>query len=335
MRILIATDLWLPLRHGVERMLHKLAAELVRQGDKVEVIGPDRFKLARSSFDPSISLAANAVDSIGPMIDGFAPEALHIATEGTVGFAARGWCLKTRHPFTSSYMTKLPEFAQERSGAEPETLYAKLRQFHVPSARVLVPAESIAAELRAKGFRNLQVWPFGVDTELFHPGRRGASDLERPIHLCVARISAEKNLEAFLDLDLPGSKIMIGDGPLLEEYKRAYPGVLFPGTQEGEALARFYADADVFVFPGRTDTFGLVILEALASGLPVAAYPVPGPKDILAGSGAGALDEDLGRAVKAALAVPRERARAHALTFSWAESARRFRELLTPFPHRP
>jgi len=328
LRILIATDLWLPLHHGVERMLHKLVAELRTQGDTVEVVGPDSFETTSSPFGPTIRLATNAKATIGPMIRDFAPETIHIATEGTVGFAARGWCLKELHPFTSSYLTKLPEFAQMRSGGSPEAIYARLRQFHLPSARLLVPTASVAEELQAKGFRNLQVWPFGVDTERFHPRRRAPLDLPRPIHLCVARISAEKNLKAFLDLDLPGSKIMIGDGPLLEELKRLYPQVLFPGIQEGEALARSYASADVFVFPGRADTFGLVILEALASGLPVAAYPVPGPKDIIAGSGAGALDQDLGRAVATALTIPRERARAHALTFSWARSAERFRSLL-------
>lgn len=309
-------------------MLHKLVAELRTQGDTVEVVGPDSFETTSSPFGPTIRLATNAKATIGPMIRDFAPETIHIATEGTVGFAARGWCLKERHPFTSSYLTKLPEFAQMRSGGSPEAIYARLRQFHLPSARLLVPTASVAEELQAKGFRNLQVWPFGVDTERFHPRRRAPLDLPRPIHLCVARISAEKNPKAFLDLDLPGSKIMIGDGPLLEEFKRLYPQVLFPGIQEGEALARSYASADVFVFPGRADTFGLVILEALASGLPVAAYPVPGPKDIIAGSGAGALDEDLGRAVATALTIPRERARAHALTFSWTRSAERFRSLL-------
>lgn len=316
------------MHHGVERMLHQLVAELRTQGDTVEVVGPDRFETASSPFGSTVRLATNAKSTIGPMIREFAPETIHIATEGTVGFAARGWCLKERHPFTSSYLTKLPEFAQMRSGMSPEAIYARLRQFHLPSARLLVPTASVAEELQAKGFQNLHVWAFGVDTERFHPRRRASLGLPGPIHLCVARISPEKNLEAFLDLDLPGSKIMIGDGPLIEEFKRLYPEVLFPGAQEGEALARFYASADVFVFPSRADTFGLVILEALASGLPVAAYPVPGPKDILAGSGAGALDEDLGRAVETAMAIPRERARAHALRYSWARSAEQFRGLL-------
>lgn len=328
MRILIATDLWMPMHHGVERMLHSLVAELRAQGETVEVVGPDRFQTSPSFLGPTVRLATNVAATIGPMIEEFAPVALHIATEGTIGFAARQWCLKHRRSFTSSYLTKVPEFAQMGFGRSPEMLYAKMRQFHLPSTRVLVPTASIAGELKTKGFQNLHVWPFGVDTERFHPRWRAPVDLPRPIHLCVARISAEKNLKAFLDLDLPGSKIMIGDGPMLEELKQRYPRVLFPGTQEGEALARFYASADLFVFPGRADTFGLVILEALASGLPVAAFPVAGPRDIIADSGAGVLDEDLGRAVASALTISRERARNHALAFSWGRSAERFRELL-------
>jgi glycosyltransferase involved in cell wall biosynthesis len=330
LRILIATDLWLPMHHGVERLLHRLVAELRAQGDIVEIVGPDRFETAPSFLGPTVRLAANPSATIGPMIRDFEPDAVHIATEGTLGLAARRWCFEARWPFTSSYLTKLPEFAQAGFGRSPELLYAKLRQFHALAARVFVPTASIADELNAKGFKNLHVWPFGVDTELFHPRARTGLDLPRPIHLCVARISAEKNLEAFLDLDLPGSKIMIGGGPLLEDFKRRYPQILFPGIREGEALAKYFAGADVFVFPSRADTFGLVILEALASGLPVAAYPVPGPQDIIGDSGAGALDEDLARAVATALTIPRERARAHALTFSWARSAERFRSLLIP-----
>ena len=332
MRILIATDLWLPLRHGVEQMLHRLVAELRAQGDVIEVLGPDRFQTAPSAFTPDLHLASNAKATIAPMIHDFAPEAIHIATEGTLGLAARGWCLKTQRPFTSSYLTKFPEFAQMGSGQSPDLIYAKLRQFHLPAARLLVPTASIAEELQARGFTHLHVWPLGVDTDLFHPRQRAPLDLPRPVHLYVGRISAEKNLTAFLDLALPGSKVVVGDGPLLRELRQRYPGVVFRGRLEGKNLAQIYASADVFVFPGRVDTFGLVILEALASGLPVAAYPVPGPKDIIADSGAGALDEDLGRAIQAALDVSRERARAHAVTFSWAESARRFRSLLEARP---
>jgi glycosyltransferase involved in cell wall biosynthesis len=330
LRILIATDLWLPKHHGVERLLHNLVAELRAQGDTVEVIDPDRFEAGPSFLGPTVRFAIHPGKTIAPMIRSFAPEAIHLATEGPVGFAARSWCLENRHPFTSSYLTKLPEFAQAGYGMPPEMLYARLRQFHLPATRLLVPTPSIAREMKAKGFRRLCVWPFGVDTELFHPGRREALDLPRPVHLCVARLSAEKNLEDFLDLDLPGSKIMIGEGPLLDSFKRRYPQVLFPGKREGEALARLYASADVFVFPSRADTFGLVLLEAMASGLPVAAYPVPGPLDVVGDSGAGALDEDLGRAVAAALAIPRERPRRRALRFSWARTATLFRSYLAP-----
>jgi glycosyltransferase involved in cell wall biosynthesis len=330
LRILIATDLWLPLRYGVEQMLHRLVVELRAQGDVIEVLGPDRFETAPSALTPDLRLASNAKATIAPMIHEFAPEAIHIATEGTLGLAARGWCLKTRQPFTSSYLTKLPEFAEMGSGQSPDLIYAKLRQFHLPATRLLVPTASVAEELRARGFTHLHVWTLGVDTDLFHPRQRAPLELPRPVHLYVGRISAEKNLTAFLDLALPGSKVVVGDGPLLGAFRQRYPGVAFHGRLEGKSLAQIYASADVFVFPGRADTFGLVMLEALASGLPVAAYPVPGPRDIIGDSGAGALDKDLARAVATALTIPRERARAHALTFSWARSAEQFRSLLVP-----
>jgi glycosyltransferase involved in cell wall biosynthesis len=262
------------------------------------------------------------------MINRFKPDAIHIATEINVGFAAQGWCKLYRRPYTSSYLTRLPEYLETRNGTPLGETYEKLRIFHEGSRRVLVPTASMAAELEARGFRNLSVWPFGVDTDLFRPRPAPALGLPRPIMLSVARLAPEKNIEAFLSLDLPGSKLVVGDGPLEASLRQRFPEVHFLGFKDGEELARLYAGADVFVFSSRTDTFGLAVLEALAMGLPVAAFPVPGPIDILGGSDAGALDEDLSRAITAALTIPRDRARAHAMNFSWTQSAERFRSLL-------
>ena len=328
MRILIATDQWLPVRHGIERLLHRLVEALQRPGDQVEVISPDRFQTTTHRFLPELRMAVRPGRTIAPMIEGFGPDAVHVATEGTVGFAAQHWCQSRGKRYTSSYLTRLPEYFQARYGTPLLPVYAKLRAFHAGSARVLVPTASMARELEAHGFGKLAVWPFGVDTDFFRPHAEAHLDLPRPIMLTVARLTPEKNLEAFLALDLPGSKLVVGDGPLADSLRQRYPAATFLGFKEGEALVRLYGAADVFVFPSRTNTFGLAVLEALASGLPVAAFPVPGPGDILAGSEAGALDQDLAKAVKAALAIPRERARAHALQFSWARSAERFRSLL-------
>lgn len=332
MRILIATDQWLPVRHGIERLLHRLVETLRSQGDQVEVIGPDRFQTTTNRFLPELRIAVRPGRSIATMIERFGPDAVHIATEGPVGFAAQNWCRLKHKRYTSSYLTRLPEYLQARYGTPTPPVYAKLRSFHEGSARVLVPTASMARELESHGFSKLSVWPFGVDTDFFRPHPGAHLDLPRPIMLTVARLTPEKNLEAFLELDLPGSKLVVGDGPLEQSLRRRYPAARFLGFREGEELVRLYAAADVFVFPSRTDTFGLVVLEALASGLPVAAYPVPGPIDILADSDAGALDEDLAKAVRTALTIPRERARAHALAFSWARSAERFRSLLETQP---
>jgi glycosyltransferase involved in cell wall biosynthesis len=328
LRILIATDQWLPVRHGIERRLHRLVEALQSQGDQVEVIGPDRFQTTTNRFLPELRIAVRPGRTIAPMIENFAPEAVHIATEGPVGFAAQQWCRLKGKRYTSSYLTRLPEYLQARYGTPPPPVYARLRAFHEGSARVLVPTASMAKTLEGYGFGKLSIWPFGVDTDFFQPHPDARLDLPRPIMLTVGRLTPEKNLEAFLSLDLPGSKLVVGDGPLEDSLRRRYPAARLLGFKEGEELVRLYSAADVFVFPSRTDTFGLAVLEALASGLPVAAFPVPGPGDILAGSDAGALDEDLAKAVTAALAVPRERARAHALRFSWARSAERFRSLL-------
>lgn len=258
------------------------------------------------------------------MIDDFQPSAIHIATEGPLGLAARRHCLKQGYEFTTAFHTRFPEYVQARWRVPLSWTYRWLRWFHAPASGVMVATPAMEAVLRNRGFSNLKRWSRGVDTRLFQPRPKDFLSYPRPIALYVGRVAVEKNIRAFLDLDLPGTKVVIGDGPQRAALCRRYPDVRFLGAKNGEDLARHYAAADVFVFPSRTDTFGLVLLEAMASGVPVAAYPVEGPLDVVDGSGAGCLDWDLGRAVEGALAIAPESCRAHALTFSWESSARQF-----------
>jgi glycosyltransferase involved in cell wall biosynthesis len=270
---------------------------------------------------------------VARLIDETAPDAIHIATEGPLGYAARAYCLKRRLPFTTAYHTRFPEYVEARFAFPRSWSYAIMRSFHRPSSGVLVATDSIREDLAQRGFHNLRRWSRGVDAAQFRPlpdGERDFLGLERPIFATVGRLAVEKNLAAFLDLDLPGSKLVVGDGPLEAQLKRRYPKAHFVGKRVGEDLTRHYAAADVFVFPSRTDTFGLVLLEALACGLPVAAYPVPGPLDVIADSGCGRLDEDLRRAALGALAVARERCREYALNFTWSACAMQFLQTLQP-----
>lgn len=331
MRILVISDAWMPQVNGVVRTLRAVKGELERQGHEVEVIGPDRFRTVPLPGYPEIRLALGAGSRLAPMMAKGRPHAIHIATEGPLGFAARRYCRRNGLPFTTAYHTRFPEYVRGRIPVPLALSYAVLRRFHAPSTAVMVPTESVGADLRARGFGNVRLWSRGVDTALFRPRAKERPDVPRPISLYVGRLSVEKNLDAFLGLDLPGTKLVVGDGPRLAELRRRYPSARFLGARHGEELAHCYASADVFVFPSRTDTFGLVLLEALASGVPVAAYPAPGPLDVLDGSDAGCLDEDLGRAVRGALAIPAERCRAHALRFSWRASAEQFLANLRPF----
>ena len=234
------------------------------------------------------------------------------------------YCLRRDLPFTTSYHTRFPEYIFARSSIPTALTYAYLRRFHNAGDGIMVATPTLAQELSQRGFRRPLRWSRGVDTVRFDPAKRATSDLPRPIFLYAGRLAPEKQLDTFLDLDLPGSKVLAGDGPSAAALRRAYPQAHFLGMQAGEDLARVYASADVFVFPSRTDTFGMVLLEAMASGLPVAALPVPGPLDVVGDSGAGVLDVDLGAAALAALAIPRERARAHALTYTWAKATEQF-----------
>ncbi len=324
MRILIATDAWHPQINGVVRSIESLATEARRVGAEVEFLTPEGFWTVGMPTYPDIRLAFVSARAVAERIARTAPDHLHIATEGPIGLAARRACLRSGRLFTTSYHTSFPDYLAARAPVPRAWSYAWLRWFHNAGSGVMVSTPSVARELGARGFTTVMRWSRGVDHELFRPRPESVLDLPRPIFLYVGRVAVEKNVEAFLALNLPGTKVVAGDGPARSMLEQRYPEVKFLGMQTGETLARIYASADVFVFPSRTDTFGIVLLEALASGLPVAAYPVQGPSDVIGDSDAGVLDEDLGAACRRALGVPRERARAFSLNYTWAESARQF-----------
>jgi glycosyltransferase involved in cell wall biosynthesis len=335
MRILLATDAWEPQVNGVVRTLTRTVSECRAMGHEVEVISPDQFKTLPLPTYPEIRLALGAYEPMQERFKAFEPEAIHIATEGPVGLAARRLCLEWKLPFTTSYHTRFPEYVAARLPVPSAAGYAYMRWFHSPSGRVMVATPTMRDELDRKGFRNLSPWTRGVDTELFRPGLpvpELLAGVERPIFLNVGRIAVEKNIEAFLALDLPGTKVVVGDGPQREALAAQYPKTVFAGGQYGEALAAYFAAADVFVFPSLTDTFGLVILEAMAAGTPVAGYPVPGPVDIVPGSGAGVVDKDLRKACLACLDLDRKTVRAYAERFSWRAAAEEFITNLQPYP---
>jgi glycosyltransferase involved in cell wall biosynthesis len=330
-RIALVSDAWAPQVNGVVRTLTAVIGELALRGHSVTAITPDLFRTMPCPSYPEIRLALRPARRVGELIDAAKPDAIHISTEGPLGIAARRHCLKRGYGFTTAFHTRFPEYVAARLALPLSWSYALMRRFHAPSRGVMVATETVRRELAVRGFHNLRRWNRGVDAALYDPALRGdMGGLPRPIFLAVGRVAVEKNISAFLALDLPGSKVVVGDGPMLEKLRRRHPEAHFLGKHEGRDLARLYASADVFVFPSRTDTFGLVLLEAMASGLPVAAYPVPGPLDVIGDSGAGVLDEDLGRAALAALQIARERCREHALRYTWTASADQFVENLWP-----
>lgn len=330
MTLAIVTDAWHPQRNGVVRVLDSVRAELAARGHGVTVISPDLFVNTACPTYPEIRLALLPGRKVARLLDAARPDAIHIATEGPLGRAARVYCLQRGHPFTSAYHTKFPEYIHARVPLPLDWLYASVRQFHRPSAAVLAPSASLADELRARDFANVRTWSHGVDTSVFRPGAKDYLSLSRPIHMYVGRVTVEKNLVAFLALDLPGSKVVVGDGPSRTKLMQQFPEARFFIANGDLELARYYNAADVFVFPSLTDTFGLVMLEALACGVPVAAFPVPGPLDVLGRSGAGCLDADLKLAASRALLVPPARCRDHALTFSWSAVTDQFLSWLAP-----
>ena len=337
-RILIVSDAWRPQVNGVVRTLTTIVNELEAMGHVVEVMGPDRFRTLPCPTYPDIALSLFPSRRLIRMIEAFRPDALHIATEGPLGLAARRYAIRTGRPFTTAFHTRFAEYLNARTGIPVAPIYRWMRRFHDAGAGTMVATRSLQDELKARGFQRIVPWSRGVDLSLFNPLPEPASpepalNKRAPVFLYVGRIAVEKNIRAFLDLDLPGSKCVVGDGPQRAELEREYPDVTFTGAKFGAALAEAYASADVFVFPSLTDTFGLVILEALACGTPVAAYPVTGPKDILTGAAAkvGAIDPDLRKAALDALGADRAACRAHAERYSWRACAELFRSHLVPF----
>ncbi|CAN7189864.1 glycosyltransferase family 1 protein [Phenylobacterium sp. LjRoot164] len=340
MRILLVTDAWEPQVNGVVRTLSRVVGELKELGHSVEVISPDQFKTFPLPTYPEIKVALAAHEPVQERFKAFEPEAIHIATEGPLGLAARRICVEWKLPFTTSYHTRFPEYVSARLPLPLAAGYAYMKWFHKPSGRMMVTTPTMKDELERHGFGNISVWSRGVDTVMFHPKRDDEPDifagLARPIFLSVGRVAVEKNIEAFLGLDLPGTKVVVGDGPQRDELMERYPNAVFTGAKFGDELAAHFSCADVFVFPSLTDTFGLVILEAMAAGVPVAAYPAPGPIDIIPGSGAGVLahsaTEGLREACLEALKLDRKQVRSFAEGFSWKACAEDFVKNLQPYP---
>jgi len=334
MRILIVTDAWEPQVNGVVRTLQATVAELRAAGHEVGVISPDLFRSFPCPSYPEIRLALAGWRRVGRHIRAFAPQAIHISTEGPLGMAARRWCLTNKFPFTTAYHTRFPEYVAARLPVSPAFVWRFIRWFHRPARHIMVATRSLARELAEQGLAQTMMWERGVDHALFRADRApypAYAGLARPIQLYVGRVAVEKNIGAFLATDRPGTKVIVGEGPALAELKAQHPDALFLGKLGGEALASAYSGADVFVFPSRTDTFGLVIIEAMSCGTPVAAYPVPGPGDIVR-DGAGALDENLGRAIDMALACNRADAKALGARYSWASCTAQFAKALTFVP---
>ena len=325
-RIAIITDAWLPQMNGVVRTLTATCNLLEAQGYDVMIVSPDQFASLPCPTYPEIRLAISPPGAISRKLREFAPGAIHIATEGPLGVAARRYCERNGTPFTTAYHTQFPEYVARRTHLPARWFWKYIEWFHGPARRVLVATESVRAELRTHGLGRLHHWTRGVDLACFNPlaaSPAAFANLARPIQLYVGRVAVEKNIEAFLDVKHPGSKVVVGDGPMLEGLRRRYPETLFMGRKSGADLAGCYAGADVFVFPSRTDTFGLVMIEALACGTPVAAFPVAGPRDIITDE-VGALSEDLDRAIDAALYCDRKDCTRYGQSFSWEAATDQF-----------
>jgi glycosyltransferase involved in cell wall biosynthesis len=324
MRVLIATDAWRPQVNGVVRTLEELERDAPAAGLTLDFVTPLDFSNMPMPGYSEIRLAFRPERGVKAAILRFQPDAIHIATEGPIGFAARRQAMKRGISFTTSYHTRFPEYLRERLPVPVGLTYAWLRRFHNAADGVMVATPTLERDLAKRGFANLQRWSRGVDTGRFRPRPALASPWPGPVFLYVGRVAVEKNLEAFLSLALPGTKVVVGDGPAREELQARYPQARFTGALSGEALAEAYAGASVFVFPSRTDTFGLVLLEALASGLPVAAFPVMGPADVIGNAPVGVLSEDLQTAAMQALTLDPAACVAFAGRHSWIESAREF-----------
>lgn len=332
MRILIVTDAWYPQVNGVVRTLDAVGNELKRRGHDVFFLTPEGRRSWPMPFYTEISLTRTSAASIGLEIDTIAPDAIQIATEGPLGWAARRACLERGVPFTTAFHTRFAEYAAARLPLPgvARAGWAVLRHFHRPSQGVMAPTRSIGRELETRGFRNVRVWTRGVDHDLFKPYSRGHLDLPRPILLYSGRLAVEKGIKDFLGMDVPGTKVLVGDGPERARLEERFPGAVFLGFRHGEDYARTMDAADVLVFPSRTDTFGLVMLEAMACGTPVAAYDVPNSIDVLKAGVTGILGSDLGAAARAALTLDRSAVHAAAKDFTWERTAAMFESWLTP-----
>ena len=328
MHILVATDAWHPQVNGVVRTLAMTAEAAKALGVDVSFLTPKSFRTFALPGYPDLRLALPYRAKIARLIREARPDSIHIATEGPIGLLVRRYCRKRGVPFTTGFHTRFPEYVSARLPVRESWIWAALRRFHRGSQAVMAATPALVNELRGRGFRNVVLWPRGVDSGQFHP-RAADLGLPRPVFLCVGRVAVEKNLEAFLDLDLPGTKVVVGDGPARAALMRKYPQAVFLGARHGEELAKTYAAADVFVFPSRTDTFGLVLLEALASGLPVAAFPVNGPRDVIGAAPVGALNDDLRAACLSAMTISPQACREFAARHSWEASARAFVDNIT------
>ncbi|UYO38958.1 glycosyltransferase family 1 protein [Rhodopseudomonas palustris] len=324
MRILIATDAWHPQVNGVVRTLTMMAEAAKSLGVDVVFLTPETFPTVALPSYPDLRIAIPNPIRVAHLINAAHADCIHIATEGPIGLAARRYCRKRGLRFTTSFHTRFPEYVSARAPIPESWVWSLLRRFHGASHAVMAATPALADELRGRGFRNVVLWPRGVDGHLFHPREDADLGLPRPVFLSVGRVAVEKNLEAFLSLDLPGTKVVVGDGPARAALERDFPNAVFLGAKQGEALAKVYSAADVFVFPSKTDTYGLVLLEALASGVPVAAFPVTGPRDVIGDSPVGVLSEDLRAACLGALEISREACLAFAADHTWEASAHAF-----------
>ena len=344
MRIMIVTDAWEPQVNGVVRTMQRVIGELEADGHVFEIVHPGEgfFTVPLPTY-PEIKLALFARGKVEKRFDKFEPDAIHVVTEGTLGMAGRAMCLKIKHPFSTAYHTRFPEYIAARLPIPVSWGYAFVRWFHKYSGRVMVPTPSMVEELNEKKFINTVAWTRGVDTVQFHPEKCAHPNadndpfkgLPRPIFLNVGRVAVEKNIEAFVELDLPGTKVVVGDGPAMADLQKKHQDVHFLGSKFDDDLAKCYASADVFVFPSLTDTFGLVVLEAMASGTPVAAYDATGPKDVIPGSDAGTITPiggDLAAGAMACLELDSKTCRAYAETYSWNKVANAFLTNLQPMP---
>lgn len=323
----LVTDAWHPQVNGVVRTLDTTRTELEKLGIEVAMITPEPYRTVPMPTYPEIRLTVARPRTIHRAIDRQAPDYVHIATEGPLGMMARSWCRENGVGYTTSYHTRFPEYVRARAPVPLSWSYAMVRNFHNGGVGCMVSNATLETELAGRGFRRLVRWVRGVDTTLFNPDEPPSPELAglpRPIFLNVGRVSVEKNIKAFLDLDLPGTKVVVGDGPSLQALRSRYPDVIFTGNRIGRELTALYTAADVFVFPSLTDTWGLVQMEALSCGVPVAAFPVMGPLDVINDSGTGVLSWNLRQASLDALEISREKCRAYALSFSWESSIQQF-----------